>query len=737
MTVAQGGTRYQKQRLVLFDLAGREVVDGPEGELDEKGKELPGVQHHIFRDVGLYDHLRRVFFQAFPMDRFYTVQALAQSPANLVGKDTVSSDAMIGGAEADPFAAYSLACADWVGMPRVIQKEAAWQKVKKKKIVNGQSVDYLAWQVQVTWALDMDVFRREVDGWKRVSTIEGSNGGLLGVAFGLAAGAAQGQSGSTKASPLSERPVLSCVPSLLPKFAAVQQGLTACGQARADLQSLAASIVGGEADDGAEKGTEDGSQDSPEPATPATPVEPGSASEVSTAPPVESTPETLPEAGATNAEGEAPAEPSTIAESPPPITDDELAALRVAAEGDLAAIKHVAALAAKAKHPRVQQAAALAHQAVEACTGMVGALARSSQDLRSLGQARLPSPSVQTVLGFAACAGISLGFDLGDAVAPGTSTLHSSLCEGIQDDVALGQTSMRAVAVCDGRTAMEQSTLALQKEGKNLDGWKLFAVLQGPAPGWPRNVFGIALGRDEGVRRGDLYVAVIKQPDGREVEEGFGRILWTGPGGASGEADPSAFKFRVGSADPGTRMTEHAQIGVPLGLRPQVDLYTSKGDLDSSLAFGGALVGGYNASAFVPIGDEFWSKIYVSYESGGSGESFVTIELTPEVLYYLVDYLAAFGAVGPAYVIASKSGLDATSGATADASDEKLSGGNTALLLSGGLDFAIGADVSARAAVAYRQGLYSAKLTSKSKTASIDGGTLSALQLGLSGVYVF
>ncbi|HEV8548011.1 MAG TPA: hypothetical protein VGQ57_03265, partial [Polyangiaceae bacterium] len=110
-------TRSQKQRLVIFKLAGREIADGPERELDDKGKVIDGRQHFIMRGAGMHDHLRSVFLSTVLMERFYTVEASVESPKALAKKPLLTDDEMIGAAGVDSFAAYSLACTDWVALP--------------------------------------------------------------------------------------------------------------------------------------------------------------------------------------------------------------------------------------------------------------------------------------------------------------------------------------------------------------------------------------------------------------------------------------------------------------------------------------------------------------------------------------------------------------------------------------------------------------------------------------------
>lgn len=241
----------------------------------------------------------------------------------------------------------------------------------------------------------------------------------------------------------------------------------------------------------------------------------------------------------------------------------------------------------------------------------------------------------------------------------------------------------------------------------------------------------MSLGTAEGVHRGDTYIATSLRADGTSVEGGFGRVQSEGPGGALGVATPSHFKFRKGTAEPGTKMEEHAQIGVPLGLRPLVKYYVFNGNLETKLAYGAALEGGYNASRFVSVGDEVWGRACVSIAAGAASELFIDAEIGPEVVHYLGGGFAAYGGAGLDFQWASKS-IDVSS-----SKKESVSGLNFGMLLMLGLSYAITPDWDARLSVAYRQGGGATKLENEAKTLSVDAGSLPFAQGGLAVSYTF
>ncbi|HOU89758.1 MAG TPA: hypothetical protein PLU22_01870 [Polyangiaceae bacterium] len=146
---AESTGSYVRQRLVMFDVGGEAVTNQPESEVNERGELIPGVEHHVFEAAHVHEHFREVFGTTFPMERFYTVKARVSAPTTLARRPSISHAEMIRASAVDPFAAYSIACSDWVIAPRVVRKEARWTKVKKKKVVEGREVEYQAWDVSV------------------------------------------------------------------------------------------------------------------------------------------------------------------------------------------------------------------------------------------------------------------------------------------------------------------------------------------------------------------------------------------------------------------------------------------------------------------------------------------------------------------------------------------------------------------------------------------------------------
>ncbi len=734
-------TRSHKQRLVLFKLAGRAVADLPEDELDEKGKVIAGRRHFVMRDAGMHDHIRSVFLSTVLMDRFYTVEASVESPQGVARKPFLTDDEMIGAAGPDGFTAYSLACTDWVAMPRLAGKKASWQKTKVTEMRGKQKVERWVWQLNVVWDVGADLYRRSPKGFELRATVHGTNGGLFGTAMALSALAPQ-KNGVTSALPaLSKRPEPGCNPPLLPELAGLASSAVDCKGGRAGPGRMAEHVLDAAADTTAEA-TNGGELSGPERAGEHAAehraedvVNGAGAEERKTLERADKELESVPGAkeavsgSATELAGAA-LDSDAAHGVEAALSSEERAALTALAGADPAAVDRLLALEGTVKSAAVLKLIGRAKHAFDSCRQGVRDVQEASDKLRTLSQQGPQALGLQAVAGLASCAGIDLAPDLSTATAPGAEQRSSKFCQNVQRDVALGEAAMTSVAVCDGRVAMEHAALALQKDVKQQRELKLFATLLA-LPGVSPDRWGIALGSQEGVHRGDLYVAVTQGADGTAREGGFGRIQVEGTGAPDAVAHPSELELRSGTADAGTRVEEHAQVGVPLGVRPLVKYYTFRGQLKSTLAYGAAIEGGYNASRYVSVGNEVWGRACASFANGSDNELFFDLELGPEVVHYLGAGFAAYGGLGVDVAYAMKRL------ATTTAQKETLSGFNIGGLLTLGLDYAITPDWNARLSAAYRQGGGATKLENDSKTSSINASSLSDVQGGVAAGYTF
>ena len=235
-------------------------------------------------------------------------------------------------------------------------------------------------------------------------------------------------------------------------------------------------------------------------------------------------------------------------------------------------------------------------------------------------------------------------------------------------------------------------------------------------------------------KRGDEWVGDPVEPNGTRRHV-FGRIVGSGHASGAGETpDEWRLGWRSGDAPPDTQMFEHPQVGVVLGVQPEVSYLVSAGQLRSNVGVGLAVEGGYNASRFVNFADEVWSRIYVSFQVDPKGDLFYAVELVPEATYYLTGGLAVFGGTGLAYTHVSAS--DPSSSAASSASSSSFGGSSFGLEARVGADLALTEDWNLRMAANYRQGLNSVDLTNDAGQ-TLHAGTLSALQASVSAGYTF
>ncbi len=325
---------------------------------------------------------------------------------------------------------------------------------------------------------------------------------------------------------------------------------------------------------------------------------------------------------------------------------------------------------------------------------------------------------------------------------------------------------METVAPCEARVRAENIALLVQNRSQEIDGWRLFAPLRyaleadedDPQPA-------IELGAEEGVRRGAVFRAV-EDVEGRREHVGFARVIHSGPGGATGAADPSVLAWRGGDAPPGARMEEHPQIGVALSVGGAVSagLDTSSDPFVEGLStLGGlGLDVGYNLSPYVDWGrSELWLRTnfdlgFGSVSDAGAQSNVGQIDTLdwfmlnalagPELKYYLFSRVDIFGSVLAGISAASASTPDnqITREGEDDEEDDSGGGATASVRLSGGFDLLLHPDWQLRLAVGYRANLSEITLEPpddiESGQSAFDGqkvGTLSGVDAKAALTYIF
>ncbi len=721
----KGGKGWSKQRVVIFELDGQRAAELPEKEANEKGEEQPGVEHHVFRDSAVHNHLRNVFFSTFPMERFHTVVTQLTAPPALLAQKSVSTEEMVRAAELDPFAAYSIACADWVMAPRVVATEdAVWRKLKKRRQQGKQTVEYLAWDIRPQFEIEIAVYHFEKGAWSLAGVVKDISSPIVDITTEtLETGHTLNQlvSGGEqqRRSLVSAHPDASCRVPLAEDLKDIADGFGKCSEATVAAASSASSALRlneKPADEDGPPASDESAAGQGGAGSGAAPSSGGAASG---------------KADSTASEAH---EPQAGAAGEPPAEEPENQVLDEVGRGALAVasssnpkqgLKDLAKQTVSEQAPEgMVEAVGAAKLAVDTCQAGVESVVKASKRLREIAQNPVGAAK-NALLGFAACSGVPLSYDLGNATPPGTAQLHSAFCEDIdaKGDVARGRSAMQDVAVCRARVAAERTTLLVQKLVKRIV--NIGVPLLAPVPA-DSGHFGLAVGREEGIYRGDIFEA--RDAQGKRVA--FGYVVKQGAGGENAEADPSRFHFRAGEAPVGSMMHEYPKVGLLFGGRPQVGMLIQKKGLESELLLGGAFETAYNAGRFVPVGDEFWVRASVAVMAGQEDETFLNFEMLPEAQYYLFNRVAAFVQSGVMLNLASKR-------VATPAEEETLSGMSFAVALGFGLDVALHPDWSLRLSATGVQGVSKLTLENEAKTLSIDAGLVTSAQGGMSLDYSF
>lgn len=343
-----------------------------------------------------------------------------------------------------------------------------------------------------------------------------------------------------------------------------------------------------------------------------------------------------------------------------------------------------------------------------------------------------------TSVGFSTCGGVSIKLMVDGPSAMGRGQKSGPYCANLDDSVSRGEEGMRDVAKCVLRQQVENATQEIQLEAKKVCGWRLYSELVAVPGGKKR---GVSMGRHEGARRGDYYIARksgssanAQCVEGKEI--GFARITKLGPGGEEGEASPSVVAFRAGNAPVGTHMTEYAMHGARLGLEPKVGFVFVKGDLQSTVVGGAVLRLGYDLSRFIPVFDEVWSVGGIGYLRGANRETYVTYDVGIELDQYVLKRWAVFAGLGAGGTSVFKKVANATEGATGDV---LLGGGVFAMYVRGGPEVVIRPDWHLRFLLEFRSGLHRATLDNEEDAPGqmLNGGPLLGLSAGISAAHTF
>jgi hypothetical protein len=180
--------QYQTQRVLFMNPLLAEGANAPETETNEKG-EVVG-QWNLLAEIKASEMARLLLAKQFPMQRLYTALSPTSPTDALLGKSALSAADLSEVGASDAFVAYSAGCADWIAAPKVTRTRATWSKVKRKKTVydakgNSKEVEYLAWDFEVGFKLELALFKRDGAGFRAHKRLD--SGGVAGMFAGGAA----------------------------------------------------------------------------------------------------------------------------------------------------------------------------------------------------------------------------------------------------------------------------------------------------------------------------------------------------------------------------------------------------------------------------------------------------------------------------------------------------------------------------------------------------------------------
>ena len=177
-----GDLAYQKQRLVIFDLGGVQLIEKGEDLLNDKGEVVKKLK--VLKSVKGARNVKDLFKATFAMSRFWNLYAPVRAPSTWYESDVlsmkqVSSYAAKRVPRGKKFVSYSIHCADFIALPRITEYKGSWTIQKSQKVVKGKKVTVSIPSLSVISTLEMAVFKRTENGFEKVAIVEESGGGLF------------------------------------------------------------------------------------------------------------------------------------------------------------------------------------------------------------------------------------------------------------------------------------------------------------------------------------------------------------------------------------------------------------------------------------------------------------------------------------------------------------------------------------------------------------------------------
>lgn len=188
--------------------------------------------------------------------------------------------------------------------------------------------------------------------------------------------------------------------------------------------------------------------------------------------------------------------------------------------------------------------------------------------------------------------------------SPARQQLRDAECPNAVADEAKSAADQGAHASCRLFEAAAAATIELANElTDEVPDFRIAARLIA----LPGGGVGVPLGRRQGIRYGQAFIAMRRNEDGSEERLGFAKVISLGEGD---EQSPSRLRFRMGDAEPGDIVERYPMEGFRPGFGPMAR-YQDRGPLGKKMAYGGHFTLGVEASLGWP--SENWVNVGFAY----------------------------------------------------------------------------------------------------------------------------
>lgn len=181
----QESDTYKKQKLIITQLSGLELIESGEVVLDKDGKEAGTAS--ILSQVQGSQRFMEVWSMTLPLKRFYNIMSPDPLPAELIAAEQLSFEQVASSfsGQFSDFLARSVPCTDYLAVPVLKKVESKWTQGTKKKRQGKKTVEVVTHALSISPEIELAIFKK-VDGrFVRHDAVSASGGGLFDFATAL------------------------------------------------------------------------------------------------------------------------------------------------------------------------------------------------------------------------------------------------------------------------------------------------------------------------------------------------------------------------------------------------------------------------------------------------------------------------------------------------------------------------------------------------------------------------